>query len=566
MYLQKMINDVKSGKAIVNEHIKKELDRIEGLFNNPTIFFDEDACNGFFEFCENEMVLSNGGDLVLLDSFKLWAEALLGFFTFERKSVYNPDKRIYEVRDVKKRLVNKQFLIVARGAAKSMYASLIQAYFLLVDKESTKSIVVAPTIRQADEILDTIRLALTKARGPYLQFLVEGKPNAANGNFVLQKKAASTKKGIENFLNGSIVEARPMKIDKLQGLRPKVATIDEWLSCDVREDVIGAIEQGSSKLDDYIILGTSSEGTVRNGAGDSIKMELLDILNGNVIDPTTSIWYYRLDDLQEIYNPSAWIKANPNLGITVPYEIIERDVAKIKNSPTNRNDILAKRFGIPMEGYTYFFSYQETLPTGKHLNFDGMECSLGIDLSQGDDFCSFTLLFPLRDGGFGIKTLNFVTQHYMRNSSTDIVVKYDEFVKEGTLMVMEGTVLDMVEVYEEVEIFLQRYEVVSVGYDPYNADYFIERYKKENSPYGVHVVRQGARTESVPLGELKNLASDGKLIFDSSLFSFCMGNAISLEDNNGNRKLAKIRHSSKIDAVAAMLDAFVAYKRERMSF
>ena len=539
--------------------------RIDYLIDHPGFYFDNDAVRGWIEFCENELTLTDGSDLHLLDTFKLWGEEIFGWYYFVERSVYVPNQDNhgghYERRRIKKRLINKQFLIVARGAAKSMYAEAIQAYFLTCSPQTTHQITTAPTMKQAEEVLSPFRTAIVRARGPYFKFLTEGSLQNTTGSKANRTKLASTKKGIENFLTGSLLEVRPMSVDKLQGLRCKIATVDEWLSGDIREDVIGAIEQGASKLDDYLIVATSSEGTVRNSVGDTIKMELEDILKGDYFNPHVSIWYYKLDDVKEVNDPDMWLKANPNLGKTVTYEVYQLDKERAEKAPAQRNDILAKRFGIPMEGYTYFFTYEETLPH-RHRDFWQMPCALGADLSLGDDFCAFTFLFPLRRGEFGVKTLCYITALTLNKLPLAMRQKYDEFIHEGSLIVMDGTVLDMMEVYEDLDrhIINHGYDVGCFGYDPYNATAFVERWVRENGPYGVEKVAQGSRTESVPLGELKILSEERMLIFDQSLMSFTMGNAITLVDTNGNRKLMKRRADAKIDAVAAMMDAYVAYK------
>ena len=571
IYYGKFRDAVIRGEIPVCKEISMEMNRIDDLIANPGIYYDDQAINGFIEYCEKELTLTDGGDLHLLDSFKLWAEQIFGWYYFVERSVFEPSPDghggRYVTKTVKKRLVNKQYLIVARGAAKSMYGSCIQNYFLNVDTDTTHQITTAPTMKQAEEILSPIRTAITRAKGPLFQFLTEGSLQNTTGSKANRMKLASTKKGIENFLTGSLLEIRPMNINKLQGLRTKIATVDEWLSGDIREDVIGAIEQGASKLDDYLIVAMSSEGTVRNGSGDTIKMELMEILKGEYVNPHVSIWYYRLDDVEEVSDPSMWLKANPNLGKTVTYETYQLDVERAEKAPATRNDILAKRFGIPMEGYTYFFTYEETLPHRKR-DFWQMPCALGADLSQGDDFCAFTFLFPLRDGTFGVKTRNYITSTTLRKLPGAMRVKYDEFMAEGSLIVLEGTVLDMDEVYEDLDAHIvdRDYDVRCFGFDPYNARSFVERWERENGPFGIEKVIQGAKTESVPLGELKKLAEERMLLFDEDLMTFAMGNCITLEDTNGNRKLLKKRYEQKIDAVAAMLDAFVAYKLNKDAF
>jgi len=559
------------GEIPVNRHISMEMNRIDDLIRNPGIWYDDLAVEGFIKFCNNELTTTDGSDLELLDTFKLWAEQVFGWYYFEERSVYEPNSEghggHYVRKSIKKRLVNKQYLIVARGAAKSMYGSCIQDYFLNVDTSTTHQITTAPTMKQAEEILSPIRTAITRARGPLFKFLTEGSLQNTTGSKANRTKLASTKKGIENFLTGSLLEIRPMTINKLQGLRNKISTIDEWLSGDIREDVIGAVEQGASKIDDYLIIATSSEGTVRNGAGDTIKMELEDILKGEYINPHVSIWWYNLDDIEEVNNPEMWLKANPNLGKTVSYETYQLDVERAENVPAVRNDILAKRFGIPMEGYTYYFTYEETLPHRKR-DFWQMPCALGADLSQGDDFCAFTFLFPLSNDCFGVKTRNYITSRTLSKLPAAMRQKYDEFMAEGSLMVLEGTVLDIMQVYEDLDqhIIDRGYDVRCLGYDPYNAKDFIARWSAENGPFGIEKVIQGVKTESVPLGELKDLAEDRRLLFDEQLMTFAMGNCITLEDTNGNRKLFKKRYEQKIDAVAAMMDAYVAYKLNRDAF
>ena len=571
IYYGKFRDAVIRGEIPVCKEISMEMNRIDDLIANPGIYYDDQAINGFIEYCEKELTLTDGSDLHLLDSFKLWAEQIFGWYYFVERSVFEPSPDghggRYVTKTVKKRLINKQYLIVARGAAKSMYSSCIQNYFLNVDTTTTHQITTAPTMKQAEEILSPIRTAITRSRGPLFQFLTEGSIQNTTGSKANRMKLASTKKGIENFLTGSLLEIRPMNINKLQGLRCKIATIDEWLSGDIREDVIGAVEQGASKLDDYLIVATSSEGTVRNGSGDTIKMELMEILKGEYINPHVSIWYYRLDNIEEVNNPRTWVKANPNLGKTVTYETYQLDVERAEKAPATRNDILAKRFGIPMEGYTYFFTYDETLPHRKR-DFWQMPCSLGADLSQGDDFCAFTFLFPLRDGSFGVKTRNYITSKTLHKLPGAMRLKYDEFMEEGSLIVLEGTVLDMTEVYDDLDnhIIDRGYDVRCFGFDPYNAREFVERWESENGPFGIEKVIQGAKTESVPLGELKKLAEDRMLLFDEELMTFAMGNCITLEDTNGNRKLLKKRYEQKIDAVAAMMDAYVAYKLNKEAF
>ena len=562
---------VMRGEIPVCREISMEMNRIDDLIANPGIYYDDKAIDGFIRYCEEELTLTDGQDLKLLDSFKLWAEQIFGWYYFVERSVYVPSEDghggRYVKKSIKKRLINKQYLIVARGAAKSMYSSCIQSYFLNVDTSTTHQITTAPTMRLADEVMSPIRTSITRARGPLLKFLTEGSIQNTTGSKAKRAKLASTKKGVENFLTGSLLEIRPMSIDKLQGLRCKIATIDEWLSGDIREDVIGAVEQGASKNDDYLIVATSSEGTVRNGSGDTIKMELMDILRGDYINPHVSIWYYKLDSVDEVSNPEMWIKANPNIGKTVKYETYQLDVERAEKAPATRNDILAKRFGIPMEGYTYYFTYEETLPHRKR-DFWGLPCSLGADLSQGDDFCAFTFMFPLSGGNFGIKTRNYITSTTLYKLPAAMRMKYDQFINEGSLIVLDGTVLDMMEVYEDLDNHISKleYDVRCFGFDPYNAREFVERWERENGPFGIEKVIQGAKTESVPLGELKKLAEDRMLLFDEELMCFAMGNCIALEDTNGNRKLYKKRYEAKIDAVAAMMDAFVAYKLNREAF
>ena len=562
---------VLNGEIPVCEEISLEMNRIDALIENPGIWYDDQAIQGFVEYCENELTLTDGEDLHLLDSFMLWAEQIFGWYYFVERSVYEPAEDghggRYVKKSIKKRLINKQYLIVARGAAKSMYASCIQNYFLNVDTSTTHQITTAPTMKQAEEVMSPIRTAITRSRGPLFQFLTEGSLQNTTGAKSNRLKLASTKKGVENFLTGSLLEIRPMSIDKLQGLRVKIATVDEWLSGDIREDVIGAIEQGASKNDDYLIVAISSEGTVRNGSGDTIKMELRDILKGDYINPHVSIFWYKLDNIDEVSDPDMWRKANPNLGKTVSYEVYQLDVDRAEKAPAARNDILAKRFGIPMEGYTYYFTYEETLPH-RHRDYWQMPCSLGADLSQGDDFCAFTFLFPLSDGSFGIKTRNYITSTTLMKLPAAMKNKYDSFLKEGSLIVLEGTVLDMTQVYDELDnhIIECGYDVRSFGYDPYNAKEFVERWERENGPFGIEKVIQGIKTESVPLGELKKLAEERMLLFDEDLMTFAMGNCITLEDTNGNRKLFKKRREQKIDAVAAMMDAYIAYKHNKEAF
>lgn len=562
---------VLDGAIPVNKELAMEMNRIDQLIENPGIYYDDEAINGFVRFCDNELTLTDGSDLHLLDSFKLWGEQVFGWYYFVDRSIYVPSRNNhggrYVRKRIKKRLVNKQYLIVGRGAAKSMYGSAIHGYFLNVDTATTHQITTAPTMKQADEIMSPIRTSITRARGPLYQFLTEGSLQNTTGSKANRVKLTSTKKGIENFLTGSLLEIRPMSIDKLQGLRTKVATVDEWLSGDIREDVIGAIEQGASKLDDYLIVAMSSEGTVRNSAGDTIKMELMKILRGEYINPHVSIWYYKLDDVDEVGKPEMWLKANPNLGKTVTYETYQLEVERAEMVPASRNDILAKRFGLPMEGYTYYFTYEETIPHKTQVCW-GMPCSMGADLSQGDDFCSFTFLFPLKDSSFVVKTRCYITEKTQMKLPGALRTKYDQFVEEGSLIIMEGTVLDMIDVYDDLDKYIteMEYDVRSFGYDPYNAKDFVARWCSENTPFGVEKVIQGAKTESVPLGELKKLAEDRMLLFDQQIMMFTMGNSITVEDNNGNRKLLKKRGDQKIDCVAAMMDAYVAYKLNKDSF
>lgn len=559
------------GEIPVCKEIEMEMNRIDDLIADPDVYYDDQAVEGFIKYCENELTLTDGSDLKLLDSFKIWAEQIFGWYEFEENRVYVPYEDGYGGRYVtkikKKRLVNKQYLIVARGAAKSMYGSCLQNFFLNVDVTTTHQITTAPTMKQAEEVLSPIRTAITRSRGPFYKFLTEGSLQNTTGSKANRMKLSSTKKGIENFLTGSLLEVRPMRIDKLQGLQLKMATVDEWLSGDIREDVIGAIEQGASKVEDYLIVAISSEGTVRNGAGDTIKMELMDILKGDYVNPHVSIWWYKLDSVDEVPNPRKWLKANPNIGKTVSYETYQRDVDRAEKAPAARNDILAKRFGLPMEGYTYYFTYEETLPHRKR-DYWQMPCSMGADLSRGDDFCAFTFLFPLSNGCFGVKTRNYISSLTLMKLPAAMRVKYDQFRDEGSLIVLEGTVLDMMEVYEDLDNHIVEcgYDVRSFGYDPYYAKEFVERWASENGPFGIEKVPQGARTESVPLGELKKLSEERMLLFDEKLMTFTMGNCITLEDTNGNKKLLKKRLDHKIDAVAAMLDAYVAYKANKEAF
>lgn len=559
------------GEIPVNKEISMEMNRIDDLIANPGIYYDDQAVEGWIKYCENELTLTDGSDLHLLDSFKLWGEQVFGWYYFVERSMYEPNEDghggRYVNKRIKKRLINKQYLIVARGAAKSMYGSCLQSFFLNVDTSTTHQITTAPTMKQAEEVLSPIRTSITRARGPLFNFLTEGSLQNTTGSRANRVKLASTKKGIENFLTGSLLEIRPMTIDKLQGLNSRINTVDEWLSGDIREDVIGALEQGASKNDDYLIVAISSEGTVRNGSGDTVKMELMEILKGEYVNPHVSIWWYKLDSVDEVNNPEMWLKANPNIGKTVTYETYQLDVERAEKAPAARNDILAKRFGIPMEGYTYYFTYEETLPH-RRRDYWKMPCALGADLSQGDDFCAFTFLFPLANGSFGVKTRNYISSITMMKLPAAMRIKYDEFIKEGSLIVLEGTVLDMMEVYEDLDNHIVdcEYDVRCFGFDPYNARAFVERWELENGPFGIEKVIQGAKTESVPLGELKKLAEERMLLFDEDLMTFAMGNCITLEDTNGNRKLLKKRYEAKIDAVAAMMDAFIAYKLNKDAF
>ena len=570
-YYGKFRDAVIRGEIPVNREISMEMNRIDDLIANPGIYYDSEAINGFIKYCENELTLTDGSDLNLLDSFKLWAEQIFGWYYFVERSVFEPSPNghggKYVTKTIKKRLINKQYLIVARGAAKSMYMSCIQSYFLNIDTSTTQQMTCAPTMLQAGEVINPIKTSIARARGPLFQFLTEGSLQNTTGSRANRQKLTPTKKGIQNFLTNSIIEVIPMSIDKIQGRKDKVATVDEWLSGDIREDVVGAIEQGASKNDEYIIVAVSSEGTVRNGPGDSIKMELMEILKGNYINPHVSIWWYKLDDITEVNNPDMWLKANPNLGKTVTYETYQLDVDRAEKNPAARNDILAKRFGIPMEGYTYFFTYEETVLHRKR-DFWGMPCALGADLSQGDDFCAFTFLFPLSNGEFGVKTRSYITSLTLNKLPAAMRLKYGDFMDEGSLMVMDGSILDMMDVYDDLDNFIIKcdYDVRCFGYDPYNAKAFVERWETENGPFGIEKVIQGARTESVPLGELKNLASERMLLFDEELMKFAMGNCITLEDTNGNRKLLKKRYDEKIDNVSAMMDAFVAYKNNKEAF
>ena len=570
-YYGKFRSDVLNRMIPVCKEISMEMNRIDDLIANPGIYYDDRAVDGFVDYCENELTLTDGADLRLLDSFKLWAEQIFGWYFFVERSIYEPSPDNhggkYVRKMIKKRLINKQYLIVGRGAAKSLYDSCIQSYFHNVDTTTTHQITTAPTMKQADEVMSPIRTAIIRSRGPLFKFLTEGSLQNTTGSRANRVKLASTKKGVENFLTGSIIEVRPMSIDKLQGLRPKVSTVDEWLSGDIREDVVGAIEQGASKLDDYIIVATSSEGTVRNGSGDTIKMELSDILKGEYINPHVSIWWYKLDDIKEISDPATWQKANPNLGQTVTYETYQLDVERAEKAPAARNDILAKRFGIRMEGYTYFFAYEDTLPHRKR-NFWSMPCAMGGDLSQGDDFCAFTFLFPLQNGMFGVKTRCYITSLTLMKLPGAMRIKYNEFLEEGSLIVLEGTVHDTMEVYEDLDKYIidSSYDVRCFGFDPYNAKEFVTRWETENGPYGIDKVIQGTKTESVPLGELKILAEERMLVFDQVLMTFAMGNSITLEDTNGNRKLLKKRYAQKIDSVSALMDAYVSYKANKDAF
>lgn len=570
-YYGEFRRSVLNGDIPVCREIEMEMNRIDDLIDNPNIYYDDQAVEGWVRYCESELTLTDGSDLVLLDSFKLWGEQVLGWYYFVERSVYVPNADNhgghYEQKTIKKRLINKQYLILARGGAKSMYASVFQNYFLNVDTTTTHQITTAPTMKQAEEVMSPIKTSITRSRGPYFKFLTEGSLQNTTGNRAARQKLASTKKGVENFLTGSLIEIRPMSIDKLQGLRTKCNTVDEWLSGDIREDVVGAIEQGASKVDDYLILAISSEGTVRNSSGDNVKKELLDILKGDYSAPHTSIWYYKLDDIKEVSDPAMWIKAQPNLGRTVSYETYQLEVERAENVPAARNDILAKRFGIPMEGFTYFFTYDETLPHTPR-DFWNMSCSMGADLSQGDDFCAFTFLFPIPDGSYGVKTRCYISSLTLMKLPGAMRQKYEEFINEGSLQVLECTVLDMMEVYEDLDKFIieSHYDVRSFGFDPYNAKEFVTRWEQENGPYAIEKVIQGAKTESVPLGELKTLSEERMLIFDQDLMTFTMGNCITMEDTNGNRKLLKKRHEQKIDSVSALMDAYIAYKLNKEAF
>lgn len=571
IYYGRFREAVMRGEIPVCREISMEMNRIDDLIANPGVYYDDKAVNGFIKFCERELTLTDGSDLKLLDSFKLWAEEIFGWYYFVERSVYVPDPGghggHYERKRIKKRLITKQYLIITRAAAKTMYLECLQAYFMTVDKSTTQQVTTAPTMKQAEEVLSPFRTALARARGPVFKFMTMGSIQNTTGAKSDRVKMASTKKGIENFLTGSLLEIRPMTIEKLQGRRDRVATVDEWLSCDIREDPIGAIEQGAAKNEDYLIVAASSEGTVRNGCGDTIKMELMEILKGEYINPHVSIFYYKLDSIDEVAKPEMWLKANPNLGQTVSYETYQLDVERAENSPGARNDILAKRFNLPMEGYTYFFTYEETL-RHRHRDFWQMPCAMGADLSLGDDFCSFTFLFPLENGYFGVKTRDYITSYTLSQLPLAMRQKYEEFMNEGTLQVFDGTVLDMMQVYDDLDAYIlqSEYDVRAFGYDPYNAKEFVERWAQENGPFGIEKVIQGARTESVPLGELKKLSEQRKLLFDEALMEFAMGNCITLEDTNGNRKLYKQRHDKKIDAVAALMDAYVAWKLNRDAF
>jgi phage terminase large subunit-like protein len=572
LYYGQFRASVLAGEIPVNREISMEMNRIDSLIANPNIYYDDQAINGFIKYCEFELTLTDGSDLHLLDSFKLWAEQIFGWYYFVERNVFKPSqagspKGTYVRKIIKKRLVTKQYLIVARGSAKSMYAACIHGYFLNVDTSTTHQITTAPTMKQADEVMSPFRTAIVRSRGPLFKFLTEGSVRNTKGAVAQRAKLASTKKGIENFLTGSLLEVRPMAINKLQGLRPKVSTIDEWLSGDIREDIVGAVEQGASKLDDYLIVAISSEGTVRNGSGDTIKMELASILKGDYTAPHISIWHYKLDELEEVAHPEMWLKANPNLGKTVTYDVYHLDVERAEKAPATRNDILAKRFGIPMEGFTYFFTYEETLPHRQRA-FWKMPCALGADLSQGDDFCAFTFMFPLSNGSFGVKTRSYITSLTLMKLPGAMRLKYEQFIRENSLQIMEGSILDMMDVYDDLDLFIQanEYDVRCLGFDPYNAKEFVTRWESENGPFGIEKVIQGAKTESVPLGELKILAEQRALIFDQELMSFAMGNAVTLEDTNGNRKLYKKRAEEKIDNVSAMMDAYVAYKVNKELF
>lgn len=571
IYYGQFRDKVLSGEIPVNQEIEMEMNRVDALIANPNVYYDPGPIEGFVAFCENELTLTDGSEVRMLDSFKLWAEQIFGWYYFVERSIYVPYENDrggrHVTKKIKKRLTNKQYLIIARGAAKSMYVSFLQAYFLTIDTSTTHQVTTAPTMAQAEEVMAPIRTALSRAPGPMFQFMTDGSLNNTTGSKANRQKMASTKKGVQNFLTNSLLEVRPMAIPKLQGLRSKINTVDEWLSGDIREDVIGALEQGASKIEDYLVVAISSEGTVRNGVGDSIKMELKEILKGSYIAPHVSIWHYKLDDVKEVVDPGTWVKANPNLGKTVSYETYQLEVERAENVPSARNDILAKRFGIPMEGYTYFFTYEETIPHGRQ-EFWQMPCALGADLSQGDDFCAFTFLFPLADGSFGVKTRSYISELTLMKLPGAMRVKYEEFMQEGSLMVLNGTILDLTEVYDDLDNYIidNDFDVRAFGYDPYNARTFVERYEKENGPYGIEKVIQGAKTESVPLGELKALAGQRLLKFDQALMSYAMGNCITLEDTNGNRKLYKKRKDQKIDNAAALMDAFIAYKLNKEQF
>lgn len=574
IYYGQFRDAVLRGDIPVCREVAMEMDRIDKLIENPGIYYDDKAVEGFVKFCENELTLTDGSNLHLLDTFKLWAEQIFGWYYFVERSVYEPSPDNhggrYVRKTIKKRLTNKQYLIVARGAAKSMYGSCIQNYFLNIDTSTTHQVTTAPTLKQAEEVISPIRTSITRARGPLFKFLTEGSLQNTTGSKANRVKLASTKMGVQNFLTGSLLESRPMSIDKLQGLRCKIVTVDEWLSGDIREDVIGALEQGAAKggIEDYVIVAMSSEGTVRNAAGDSIKMELMKILRGEYYNPHVSIWYYKLDDIKEVNRPDLWLKANPNLGKTVSYETYELDKERMEHAPAQRNDILAKRFGIPMEGYTYFFTYEETRPSVRRNDFWNLPCAMGADLSQGDDFCAFTFIFPMRDQSFGVKTRCYISDLTLNRLPLAMRQKYQEFMREGSLIVLEGAVLDLTDVYDDLDRFIEdsQYDIRAFGFDPYNAKTFVERWEQENGPYGIEKVIQGAKTESVPLGELKKLAGERMLLFDQELMAFCMGNCITIQDTNGNRKLLKKRHEEKIDAVAAMMDAYVAYKAHKEDF
>lgn len=570
-YYGEFRDKVLRGEIPVNREISMEMNRIDALIADRHVYYDDKAIDGFVLFCEKELTLTDGDDLHLLDSFKLWAEQVFGWWIFEERQVYEPPSPIfkggYVTKTFKKRLTNKQYLIVGRGAAKTMYCSFLHSFFLNIDTSTTHQITTAPTMKQAEEVLSPLKTAIVRSRGPLFKFLTEGSIQNTTGSRALRQKLVPTKRGIENFLTGSLLEVRPMSIDKLQSLRTKINTVDEWLSGDVREDVVGALEQGASKEKDWLIVAVSSEGTVRNGAGDTIKMELAKILKGDFYAPHISVWHYKLDNVEEVSDPRMWLKANPNLGKTVTYEDYQRDVERAENAPATRNDILAKRFGLPMEGFTYFFTYEETLPHKLH-NFHGMPCAMGIDLSQGDDFCAFTFLFPLQNGRFGVKARSYITELTLMRLPGARRQKYEEFLAENSLHVMPGTILDMMEVYEDVDEFIREfdYDVRAVGFDPYNAKEFMTRWEQENGPFGIEKVIQGSKTESVPLGELKNLSEERMLIFDEAIMTFTMGNTITIEDTNGNRKLLKRRQEDKIDNVAAMMDAFIAWKLNKEAF